>query len=138
MDYQEKYLKYKIKYLKLKSQKKQILGTSNVSLLGGSLERQSHSNSINSNKKQENTLYLFKANWCYHCKEFKSTWDYLQETISDKINFVTFDADEDAKMIKEYKIEGFPTLILKSKNKAIEYVGPRDFNSIKEFIDVYN
>ena len=62
----------------------------------------------------------------------------MQETISDKINFVTFDADEDAKMIKEYKIEGFPTLILKSKNKAIEYVGPRDLNSIKEFIDVYN
>ena len=118
MDYQEKYLKYKTKYLKLKNKNKKMLG--------------------GSNNEKDNTLYLFKANWCHHCNSFKSTWSDLQNKIGNKINFVTYDADEDSKILKEYKIDGFPTLILKSKGKAIEYVGPRDFNSIKEFIDVYN
>jgi thioredoxin-like negative regulator of GroEL len=117
MEYQEKYLKYKLKYIKLKSHNKQLTGGS---------------------KKQENTLYLFKAEWCHHCKDFKSTWENLQNTKGDNINFKTYDADKDAKIIKQYKIDGYPTLILKSGNGAYEYVGPRDMNSITNFIDKYN
>ena len=113
MDYKHKYIKYKSKYLKLKSHKN-LSGGSNL-----------------------NTLYLFKAEWCHHCNEFKNTWSELKKNIGNKINLVTFDADKDAQAIKDFKIEGFPTLILKSDNKAIEYVGSRDLNSIKNFINEY-
>jgi thioredoxin-like negative regulator of GroEL len=116
MDYKEKYLKYKKKYNQLKK--------NDFLLIGGSMNK--------------NTLYLFKADWCHHCKNFKSTWEKLQDDMKNKVNFVSFDADKDKKQMTNFNIQGFPTLVLKQKNKAIEYVGERDLNSLKEFIDKYN
>jgi thiol-disulfide isomerase/thioredoxin len=122
MNYNNKYLKYKAKYLKLKSM---IDNNQNkITMLGGG-----------TNKK---TIYLFKAEWCPHCVNFKPTWNKLQEELGDKLNFVTYDSKENAKEISEYKINGFPTIILKVDNKAIEYLGPRDESSLRNFIKQYN
>jgi len=118
ISYHDKYLKYKAKYLKLKSLEQKII------MKGGS--------------GNTPTLYLFKAEWCQHCVAFKPTWAKLQESLKNKIQFVTYDADKNSKEVKEYKIDGFPTMILKTNDKAIEYVGPRDKNSIVEFINQYN
>jgi hypothetical protein len=63
-------------------------------------------------------------------------WNDLlkDEKLTDKINFIQFDSDKNQDEIKEWKIEGFPTIILKQGDKAIEYNGPRKLNNIKEFI----
>ncbi len=124
IDYQEKYLKYKAKYLKLKDLEKE-LNKKKVKIMSGG------GNPLNS-------IYLFKAEWCGHCQGFKPTWEKLKNEMETKIKFVTFDSEKNAKEIKEYNIEGFPTLIMKVGNKAIEYVGPRDEQSIKDFINQYN
>jgi thiol-disulfide isomerase/thioredoxin len=116
-NYTQKYLKYKSKYLKLKSE------SSTFNMKGGS--------------ENDATLYLFKAEWCGHCKGFKNTWDNLQTEMSNKIKFVTYDSDVNKDAIKQYNIEGFPTLILKSQDKAVEYVGSRDIDSLKDFINQY-
>lgn len=126
MNYNEKYLKYKAKYLKLKSIMDKNKNNS-INMLGGA-----------SKLKDEKTIYLFKAEWCPHCRVFKSTWEGLKNELEDKIKFVTYDSDKDAKEIKSFKIQGFPTIILTVGDKAIEYVGPRDETSIKEFINQYN
>ena len=122
MDFKQKYLKYKHKYnelnLKIKS-----LTDSKLNMNGGG-------NKI--------TLYLFKAEWCPHCISFKSTWDALQNDYQSKVKFIMYDSEKNASEILQYKIEGFPTLILKVNENAIEYVGPRNFDSIKDFIDTYN
>jgi thiol-disulfide isomerase/thioredoxin len=119
MDYQEKYLKYKTKYLNLKSQEKSF---DKIIMTGG-------------NNKEKATLYLFKAEWCPHCISFKPTWENLIKNFESKVNFVMYDSEKNASECKENKIEGYPTLILKTKSKAIEFVGHRDFNSVKEFIE---
>lgn len=124
MNYQEKYLKYKAKYLKLKSMEKSLTA---LNMSGGGAKKQ-----------DKPTLYLFKAEWCPHCRDFKSTWNTLKSNMESKVDFVMFDSDENRSEIKQYNIEGFPTLILKAGGKAIEYVGPRDFESVKEFIETYN
>lgn len=116
--YREKYLKYKAKYLKLKSHDNSILN-----MVGGS-----------TNSK---TLYLFKAEWCPHCVAFKDTWNKLSNDYKNKLHFIAYDSEKNADEIRKYKIDGFPTLILMVNNKAIEYVGPRDEKSLKEFIDQY-
>lgn len=121
MNYHEKYLKYKAKYLSLKNKEK---GMKKFIMSGGA--------------KQMNTLYLFKAEWCGHCKAFKPIWEKLKNHYNGKVNFVTFDSEKNKKEIAEYKIDGFPTLILKTGDKAVEYVGPRTEQDIKEFIDIYN
>ena len=115
MDYRAKYIKYKTKYTKLQNKLSQTGGTN----------------------KQKNTIYLFKAVWCGHCKAFMPTWEKLQKEMGKKVNFVTYDSDANSEEIKKYGIEGFPTIILQTHDKAVEYVGPRDENSLIEFINQY-
>jgi len=80
-------------------------------------------------------VYLFKAEWCGHCKGFKSTWEKIQKDLKGKYEFITFDSDNDKKEISQWGIKGFPTIIKKLNNNAEEYVGPRDEISVKEFIE---
>jgi len=113
MDYFQKYQKYKSKYLNAK------LLTANQ--VGG---------------KNSKELYLFKAEWCGHCKSFKNDWTKLQNDteLKNKINFITMDSEINKNEIKEWNVEGYPTIILKSGDKAVEYNGPRNIDNIKEFI----
>jgi len=114
--YYLKYIKYKTKYLNI-SQK------SNILQKGGK-----------SNKDTE--LYLFKAEWCGHCKNFMPIWDQISKDseLNNKIEFIKYDSDQHKKEINEWNIKGFPTIILKKNDKAIEYNGPRKLENIKEFI----
>ena len=115
--WKNKYLKYKTKYLKLKKD-------NSVYVMKGG------------NSNSEKTVYLFKANWCGHCKAFLPVWEKLQNNV-ENIKFVTFDSEKDKDKMREYGISGFPTIILKNNNKAIEYVGVRDYDSVLNFINNY-
>ena len=116
MNYKIKYEKYKFKYLELKS-------NLNISQQGGSY------------KKPE--LYLFKANWCGYCTNFKPVWETLQNSnLKEKVNFYTLDDNTDKEIISEWKINGYPTIILKKgDNDEIEYNGERSLTKIEEFIN---
>jgi thiol-disulfide isomerase/thioredoxin len=120
-NYYAKYLKYKGKYMKLKQLEAKLSGKQ---MTGGG---------------DDKTLYLFKAEWCGHCKAFKPTWEKLQklDEFRNKVKFISYDSDRDGEKMKEYNIEGFPTLIMVSGGKAIEFSGPRDEESIKSFINQY-
>ena len=113
--YNDKYLKYKAKYLNLKK----TMSLRNVSQSGGA---------------DKTEIYLFKAEWCGHCKGFKPLWEKIKEEYKDKYTFVTLDSEKDKEKIDEWKIGGFPTIIKKTNNSAEEYVGPRDEASVVEFI----
>lgn len=117
--FHQKYLKYKDKYLKLKKLE-DMLNSQTVTQQGGS------------NKKE---IYLFKADWCGHCKAFKPVWEELESNFKTKYSFKVYDADKNEKEIKEWQIGGFPTVIAKEGTKAIEYVGPRDYESLKNFFE---
>lgn len=110
-----KYLKYKTKYFNLKKSAELIQS-------GGA------------DTKEKTTIYLFKADWCGHCKGFKSTWEKIKNDLGKKYEFVTVDADKDKPLIEKWKIQGFPTIIKKTGDNAQEYVGPRDEQSVLEFI----
>jgi thiol-disulfide isomerase/thioredoxin len=116
MDYKHKYLKYKQKYINLQNQLHDQVG----------------------GKSHVNTLNLFKADWCVHCIAFKDTWETLQNNKDFNIKYKTYDADKNANDIKNWQIQGYPTLILQIKDKAIEYVGPKTHNAIVDFIKEYS
>ena len=129
--YKNKYLKYKQKYLKKK-----------IDLInkGINLNDINNLNGINNLKGGSNnnaTLYLFKADWCGHCKNFKNKWDSLNNDpeLNKKIKFIEYDSELHNNEIKNFNISGFPTLMLNVGDKKIEYNGVRDISNIKSFIN---
>jgi thiol-disulfide isomerase/thioredoxin len=124
MDYKHKYLKYKQKYINLQTQ---ITNKSNNTIkdaIGGGT--------------RVNTLNLFKADWCGHCIAFKDTWGKLQNNKEFNIKYKTYDADAHKTDIANWKIQGFPTLILQTGNKSVEFVGEKTIDSISKFIKEYS
>ena len=119
MDFKQKYLKYKQKYLNLQME---------LYTQGGGSSLQS----------PQITLNLFKADWCHHCVSFKPTWEALQKNGQFNIKYKTYDADEHKKDIANWKIEGFPTLILQTGNKSVEFVGQKTMDNISKFIKQYS
>jgi protein disulfide-isomerase len=107
-----KYLLYKKKYLKKKMSK----------MSGGSSEKE---------------LILFKASWCGHCKKFLPVWNNITNDSNLNVKFTTYDSDEHKNEMQNYKIEGYPTILYKVNNQLIEYVGSRDEQSVKDFINSY-
>ena len=69
--------------------------------------------------KSKKTLYYFYADYCGYCKRFDSMWETLEKKMNDKINFVKIDGvkDNNKKMLLEYDIQSFPTLIMKGSKK---------------------
>ena len=130
MTFYNKYLKYKNKYLEAKNEYDNL--TNNCKTCNNK-----SCNCLQQYGGINNTLYLFKADWCGHCKNFMPIWKDLQKSVGNKINFNTFDADKNKNEIKEFNIQGFPTLILIKNNTKIEYEGERDVKSITDFINSY-
>ncbi len=89
--------------------------------------------------KNLNSLILFHAEWCGHCKHFMPTWDALTKLIpNDIINMVKISCVEKEKecgAIKE--IKGYPTIIFvdMKASKTTTYSGSRDPESIIGFIN---
>lgn len=89
--------------------------------------------------KNLNSLVLFHAEWCGHCKNFMPTWDALSKLIpKDLINMVKISCVEKEKecgAIKE--IRGYPTIIFVDMkgSQTITFTGQRNPESIIEFIN---
>lgn len=123
MDYFQKYLKYKTKYLNLKNQENKFT----MSGGGPSITKP--------------TLYLFKSETCPYCIRIKSLWEKLQnnsELQKKNIDFVTYDniLNKD-KMNIFGAIKGYPTIMFQVDNNTVkEYQGKRDEQSIISFINI--
>tara|TARA_B100001248_G_C27175872_1_gene360072 strand:+ start:119 stop:487 length:369 start_codon:yes stop_codon:yes gene_type:complete len=113
LNYKNKYLKYKQKYLHLKN------------------KLNSQTDTSESDRPQ---LMLFKAEWCGHCKNFKSSWEALKQHISN-VDFVTFDADSNVKEMKQYGVQAFPTLMLRKNDQVYEFNQERNIDNIIEFVN---
>ena len=127
-DYHSKYLKYKEKYLKLK-----IIENKINKLEKGKMENRTFT--MNGGGSDKIDVYLFKAEWCGHCKAFKPTWKDIKKKFKKKYNFHTMDSEKNSNEIKQWGIQGFPTIIARKGNIASEYAGPRDSESILQFLN---
>jgi len=114
LNFNDKYHKYKTKYINLKNKI--------INMKGGN---------------PTNELLLVKAEWCGHCQSFKSTWEKLKKDIKN-VKFNTLDADTHKEEIEKLNIQGFPTLLFKNKFATIEYNGNRSYNDLIEFLQQYN
>lgn len=76
---------------------------------------------FNENNKKEDIIYLFYVDWCPHSREAINEWEKIKEVkiIDDYFNLHKVDCDnkKNKKLINEFNIKEFPTIILFKNNK---------------------
>ena len=84
------------------------------------------------NTKMENvtddTVLIFYAPWCGHCK--RSMNDFKQAASMGSSKIMLINSDEEPEAVKQYNVRGFPTIM---KASGETYTGGRDASSIIEF-----
>ena len=95
----------------------------------------------NLGKSGDKRLILFFAEWCPHCTSFKPTWEEVKKsTGSDKMLAIDVGdkSSESNKLMEEYNVGGFPTVVLvenTDSGKKIEvYEGNRDKSSLETYV----
>ncbi len=126
MNYNDKYLKYKMKYLQLLRENKHIL------------DKIDYSHKIQQNggsKDIKNKRFIaFTAKWCGHCQRFASEWKQIEKTKMKNVSFINYDSEIHKDQIDAFEVKGFPTFLLDTGNNMIEYTGNRSKEDIIEFI----
>lgn len=86
-------------------------------------------------------LFLFKVDWCPHCKTAKPIFDEIETQQKGKqingytVAFRTVDCEAEPDMADKFKIEGFPTIKLVKDGNVIEYDAKPDKDKITEFLN---
>jgi protein disulfide-isomerase-like protein len=81
-------------------------------------------------------LVLFYAPWCPHCKTMMADWDKFAAENKSSVTAIKVNSDEQPDLVKEYSIQGFPTIVLldaSGKNIAT-YEGERTAQGFSEFV----
>jgi len=87
------------------------------------------------------SIVICKADWCGHCKkaapEFAKLVAASPITLKDGSKAVVkiLDADKDKSEISQYKVRGFPTVLVVDGGQTTEYPGDRTASGIIDFLN---
>jgi thiol-disulfide isomerase/thioredoxin len=85
-------------------------------------------------------LYLFKVDWCPHCKTAKPVFDEVEKELNSRpingyvVTFKTVDCEAEPDMADKFKVEGYPTIKLVKNGEVIEYDAKPEKDKILEFL----
>ena len=88
-------------------------------------------------------IRMFKVDWCPHCKkalpEFQAVQDQHDGKVVNgyKLRFMVVDGEDPANesMVNEFKVQGYPTVVLTKDGKNIEYDAKVDQATLQNFIN---
>jgi thioredoxin-like negative regulator of GroEL len=80
---------------------------------------------------------MFKVDWCPHCNKAAPEWEAMKDEVKAtglpvKVHEVDGDAAPGA--VKQAGVSAFPTMIYKKGNNEVKYDGPRDAQSLTNFV----
>lgn len=85
-------------------------------------------------------LYLFKTDWCPHCKRAVPIFESLKQEYDHKlvnghrILFRVVDCEQEPKIADKFKIEGYPTIKLVKGDQVIEYDAKPEKEHLVQFM----
>ena len=87
------------------------------------------------------SVVICKADWCGHCKtaapEFQKLLSASPITLKDgsKATVKILDADKDKSEVAQYKVKGFPSILVVDGGQTTEYPGPRTSSGVIDFLN---
>ena len=107
------------------------------------VENLSDSNMANpSRHKSEAKLMFFSADWCPHCKKAKPEWDKISSEYAKKeigyyeiIPEAVDCTDGENRLIQEYSIDGYPTVIMIKDGKRVNFSGRITEENLQQFVE---
>lgn len=94
-----------------------------------------------SNDQNIADVYMFKVDWCPHCKTALPIWEefsseYQDKTIKNyKLNFILVDGESDPETTDKFNVEAYPTIKLVKENQIIEYDAKPNRDTLLEFLN---
>jgi thioredoxin len=77
----------------------------------------------------------FWAPWCGPCRGLEPTFKQLAETYREQIKFVKVNADDNAALMKRFKVRNLPTLLLLRDGQVAEKAGGRRKAALANLLD---
>ena len=82
------------------------------------------------------TFTLFHWNKCGHCKKMMPEWAKLKSQYKGNIKLADYESESNPAIMKQNKVEGFPTIrLLEKGKKPVEYEGPRTAQGFMAFLN---
>ena len=89
------------------------------------------------------TIRMFKVDWCPHCKKAQPEFEKVEEKYQGKVinghklNLVVVDGEDpnNESLVNEFKIQGYPTVVMTKDGKNIEYDAKVDQPTLEKFIN---
>lgn len=92
------------------------------------------------NQRNIPTIVNYFSSTCPHCHAFRSTWDKFKSKISNKnIKAIDIqcDSEENFNICKKHNIMGYPTVMLYTNDKNIEFEDSRSVSNLENFCQKY-
>lgn len=86
-------------------------------------------------------LYLFKTDWCPHCKKAVPLFGSIKDEYESKlvngyrVIFKVVDCEREPNIADKFNIEGYPTIKLVKDNQVIEYDAKPDKEHLVQFLN---
>lgn len=89
----------------------------------------------NINKEKAAEFKLCHMNGCGHCKKMMPEWDRLGSKVGN-IKITKTEQSEDPALMKKYKVQGYPTMVLLDAdgNLLETYNGDRTYSAFMEYL----
>lgn len=87
------------------------------------------------------SIVIAKADWCGHCKkaapEFQKLVSASPLSLNNGSNVVVkmLDADQDKSELSNYKVRGYPTILIVDGSQVTEYPGERTYDGVMSFLN---
>jgi thiol-disulfide isomerase/thioredoxin len=107
------------------------------------IENLSNTDMSNNNRRiSDAKIMFFFADWCPHCKKAKPEWEKFTATYNNKdVGFYKIICDSvdctdgENRLIQEYSIDGYPTVILVKDGKRVNFSGRITESNLNDFIE---
>ncbi|KAL8928789.1 MAG: hypothetical protein Q9208_001567 [Pyrenodesmia sp. 3 TL-2023] len=82
---------------------------------------------------QDPWFVKFYAPWCHHCQALAPSWHQMAKELQGKLNIGEVNCDVEARLCKDVRVKGYPTIHFFRGGERVEYEGLRGLGDLVSY-----